>query len=228
MFSIKNLATMLCSLSMTTEWTFFLKGIILGFAIAAPVGPIGILCIRRTLQYGRLSGLFSGLGAAAADAIYACIAAFGLTFVANLLVAGQSWLQMVGGLFLLFLGWRTFSASVVTRSQQVQHKNLFTDFISTFFLTLTNPLTIIAFIALFAGLGLGDRSYGEALTVVIGVLIGSSCWWLMLSEGVTLFRSRVSENVMQWINRFAGAMLMGFGAAAVIYTIEQALIHTFA
>ena len=90
------------------EIGFFLKGIVLGFSIAAPVGPIGILCIRRTLQFGRFSGLFSGLGAAAADVVYAVIAAFGLTFISNFLIAGQFWFQLIGGFFLIYLGWKTF------------------------------------------------------------------------------------------------------------------------
>ena len=129
----------------------FLKGIILGFSIAAPVGPIGILCIRKTLQFGRFSGLFSGLGAAVADTIFAVIAAFGLTLISDALLAGQFWLRLVGGAFLLYLGWKTFFTKVLDKSQKISHTNLLHDFISTFFLTITNPMTILAFIAIFAG-----------------------------------------------------------------------------
>lgn len=135
---------------------FFLKGLILGFSIAAPVGQIGVLCIRKTLQFGRLSGLFSGLGAAAADAIYAVIAAFGLTLISNFLIAGQFWFRLIGGVFLLYLGWKTFFAQPYSQTQKVSHTTLLNDFISTFFLTLTNPMTILSFLAVFAGLGLSN------------------------------------------------------------------------
>ncbi|MBS0622598.1 MAG: LysE family transporter [Verrucomicrobia bacterium] len=198
--------------------SFFLKGIILGFAIAAPVGPIGILCIRRTLQFGRFSGLFSGLGAAVADLIYAIIAAFGLTFLSNFLIAEQFWLQLVGGGFLLYLGWRTFFAKVHDKTREIPHTTLLHDFVSTFFLTLTNPMTIFAFLAIFAGLGLYSTQDGylPAALLVAGVLLGSATWWLLLSEGVTLFRKKISQNTMLWINRVAGIMIVAFGIAALL------------
>lgn len=202
---------------MNSPLSFLLKGIILGFSIAAPVGPIGILCIRRTLQFGRLPGLFSGLGAAAADVIYACVAAFGLTFISNILIAGQFWLQLIGGVFLLYLGWKTFFAKVNDRTMEVTHTSLAEDFVSTFFLTMTNPMTILSFLAVFAGLGLSsiESTYFEAFSLVFGVFLGSSAWWLLLSEGVTLFRKKVSDKVMRWINRLAGLIIICFGIAAL-------------
>lgn len=202
---------------MNSALSFLLKGIILGFSIAAPVGPIGILCIRRTLQFGRFSGLLSGLGAATADVIYACIAAFGLTFVSNILIAGQFWLQLIGGVFLLYLGWKTFFVKVNNRTMEVTHTSLAEDFVSTFFLTLTNPMTILSFLAVFAGLGLSsiESTYFEAVSLVFGVFLGSSAWWLLLSEGVTLFRKKVSDQVMRWINRLAGIIIICFGIAAL-------------
>lgn len=200
------------------EINFFLKGIILGFSIAAPVGPIGILCIRRTLEYGRFSGLFSGLGAAAADTIYAIIAAFGLTLVSSFLIEGQLWLRLFGGCFLLYLGWKTFSAKPKEKSKEVTHSTLLNDFVSTFLLTITNPMTILAFVGVFAGLGLSSiqGSYLDASTLVFGVFLGSAFWWLLLSEGITLFRKNVSQNVMLWINRIAGVCIMIFGFAALL------------
>lgn len=203
------------------ENSFFWKGIILGFSIAAPVGPIGILCIRRALQFGRLSGLFSGIGAAVADAIYAIIAAFGLTFISNFLIAGQFWLRLIGGGFLLYLGWKTFFSKLKGNLKGVSHTTLLNDFVSTFFLTITNPMTILAFLAIFAGLGLTsvEESYTEASALVVGVFLGSAVWWILLSEGVTLFRKKVSEKVMQWINRVAGMMIAGFGIAAILSII---------
>ena len=196
----------------------FFKGIILGFSIAAPVGPIGILCIRKTLQFGRFSGFFSGLGAAVADALYAVIAAFGLTIISDLLMAGQFWLRLVGGGFLLYLGWKTFFAKIHNKPPEISHTTLLNDFISTFFLTITNPMTILAFLAIFAGVGLStiEKSNWEAAALVLGVFLGSAAWWLLLSEGVTLFRKQVSENVMLWINRGAGIMIAAFGIAALV------------
>lgn len=198
--------------------SFFLKGLLLGFAIAAPVGPIGILCIRRTVQFGRLSGFFSGLGAAFADMLYGVIAAFGLTLISDFLMTQQVWLRVVGGAFLIFLGARTFFSKPREKNKEITHKTLISDFVSTFFLTMTNPLTILSYVAIFAGLGLSDLqgNYTNAGWLVFGVFLGSALWWLILSEGVTLFRKRVSQKVMTWINRIAGALIMAFGLAAWI------------
>lgn len=198
--------------------SFFLKGLLLGFAIAAPVGPIGILCIRRTVEFGRLSGFFSGLGAAFADMLYGVIAAFGLTLISDFLMTQQLWLRIIGGAFLIFLGIRTFFSKPMEKNKDVSHKTLFSDFVSTFFLTMTNPLTILSYVAIFAGLGLSDlqSNYINASWLVFGVFMGSALWWLILSEGVTLFRKKVSQKVMTWINRIAGAMIVAFGLAAWI------------
>lgn len=198
------------------ELDFFVKGIILGFAIAAPVGPIGILCIRKTLQYGRWSGLCSGLGAAAADTLYGIVAAFGLTLISNFLFTCQFWLHVIGGGFLLYLGWKTFFSKPIDGCNGVLHNSLFRDFLSTFFLTLTNPMTILAYLAIFAALGLPakmDGNHFHAVRLVVGVFVGSALWWLILSEGVTLFRKKVNRDLMTWINRFAGLMISLFGLA---------------
>lgn len=207
------------SLATPLELRLFIKGIILGFSVAAPVGPIGILCIRRTLEYGRLSGFVSGLGAAFADMIYAIIAAFGLTYISNVLTVGQDWLQLAGGLFLLYLGWRTFHAKPRANLNEPVHKSLLNDFFSIFFLTVTNPMTIVAFLGVFAALGLttANGNYIHALLLVLGVFLGSAFWWLLLSEGVTLFRKKVTGQVMQWINRISGGLIFGFGIVVLIY-----------
>lgn len=199
------------------EIGFFWKGLILGFSIAAPVGPIGILCIQRTLHFGRFSGFFSGLGAAVADVIYAIIAAFGLTFVSNFLIAEQVWLRLIGGVFLLYLGWKTFFPKKMHAEREFFHRSLFHDFLSTFLLTFTNPMTILAFLAVFAGLGLSSTaSHVDAGALVLGVFLGSTTWWLLLSEGVTLFRKKVSQKVMLWINRTAGILIFGFGILVLV------------
>lgn len=210
---------------------FFLKGILLGFAIAAPVGPIGILCIRRTVQYGRFSGLFSGLGAATADTIYAGIAAFGLNFASSLLIAGQFWLQLLGGLFLLYLGYKTFYAKIQGEERAVSHTTLISDFFSTFLLTLTNPATIFSFVAVFAALGLHtteeEKIGADALLLVVGVFLGSGAWWLSLSEGITLFRKRFSYKRMLWINRIAGALIAVFGAVALLSALASLVVPLY-
>lgn len=200
------------------ELNFFAKGMILGFAIAAPVGPIGILCIRRTLQYGRWSGLFSGLGAAIADTIYGMIAAFSLTFISDFVLAEQFWLRLIGGGFLFYLGWKTFNTRPKEKIEGTAHKTLLSDFLSTFLLTMTNPMTILSYIAIFAGLGLSDvdENYLHATYLVGGVFWGSLLWWLILSEGVTLFRKKMSQKLMLWINRIAGLIILGFALAAWI------------
>jgi len=138
--------------------TFFLRGFAIGFSIAAPVGPIGVLCIRRTLAEGRASGLVSGLGAATADAIYGCIAGFGLTFISTFLVSQQAWLHLVGGVFLCYLGLKTLFAKPAEGAALDRANGLVAAYASTFFLTITNPMTIISFAAIFAGLGLATTS----------------------------------------------------------------------
>ena len=196
----------------------FLRGLIIGFSIAAPVGPIGVLCIRRTLADGRAIGFASGLGAATADALYGAVAAFGLSLVTHTLVEQRLWLQIVGGLFLLYLGVRTWMAEPRDASGTAPSPGgLAAAWLSTFALTLTNPTTIISFAAIFAGLGL-ERSvsgYGAASVMVLGVFLGSAIWWLFLSVGVGLLRSSLTPARLGWVNRGAGAIIAAFGVVAL-------------
>jgi threonine/homoserine/homoserine lactone efflux protein len=197
--------------------SLIVRGFILGFAIAAPVGPIGLLCIQRTLSQGRWVGLASGLGAATADAFYGAVAAFGLTLVSGFLIEQQFWLALVGGLFLCYLGVRTLLAAPAERAATGEAHSIGAAYISTFLLTITNPMTILAFVAIFAGAGLAT-SGGDVLAaawMVLGVFLGSAAWWLLLSGGVSLLRSRISSGVLLWVNRAAGAILVLFGALAV-------------
>jgi threonine/homoserine/homoserine lactone efflux protein len=197
---------------------FLIKGIIFGFIIAATIGPISILCIRKTFEFGRFSGLFSGLGAALADTIYGIIAACGLTLITDLMFAGQFWLRLIGGIFLVYLGIKTFFSKPELNSNKVTHKSLFNDFFTTFLLTMINPTTIISFLAIFAGLGLADAGgdYVKALWLVLGVFLGSTFWWIILSEGITLFRHKINSDTMIWINRSAGIVIAGFGTVSAI------------
>lgn len=199
--------------------SFFLKGLILGLSIAAPVGPIGVLCIRRTLARGRVYGFVSGMGAATADGIYGAIAGFGLTAVSNLLVGQRVWFGLVGGVFLCYLGLRTFLVRPDAQAPELGAEgNLLSAYASTFVLTLTNPMTILSFAAIFAGLGVGNE--GESLlaagVLVLGVFSGSALWWLALSGGVSLFRGRVGPQGLRWVNRISGAIITGFGLMALL------------
>ncbi|HEX7104061.1 MAG TPA: LysE family transporter [Nitrolancea sp.] len=196
----------------------FIRGAILGFSIAAPVGPIGVLCIRRTLAEGRLVGLLSGLGAATADACYGAVAAFGLTAISGRLMGHQDALRLVGGIFLLYLGIRTFLAAPMQSIKSGQRRQLLGNYLSTLGLTLTNPTTIFSFIAIFAGLGWAGTStegYPSAALLVLGVFCGSALWWLILSSGVSLLRARFSLRVMRWVNRASGTAIGGFGVIAL-------------
>jgi threonine/homoserine/homoserine lactone efflux protein len=195
---------------------FFLQGLLIGFSIAAPVGPIGVLCIRRSLADGPRAGLVVGLGAATADAAYGCVAAFGLTAVSSFLVGQQFWLGLIGGLFLCWLGARTFMSPPATDAAKAQGDRLAAIYLSTLLLTLTNPATILSFVAVFAGMGLGAApDYRSASILVLGVFLGSAIWWLILSNGVSLFRARVTPQWMQGINRFSGCLLFAFGLYAL-------------
>lgn len=198
-----------------------LKGMAIGLAIAAPVGPIGLLCIRRSLAQGRSAGLATGLGAATADAAYGAIAAFGLTAISAALIAQQFWLQLCGGLFLLYLGVRTAVATPVTETRDAAPTGLLAAYSSTVVLTLTNPLTIMSFAAVFAGLGLkAGTGGGGGVGVVSGVFLGSALWWLLLSGGAALLRGRINPSGLRWLNRVSGAILLAF-ACYTLFGLRQ-------
>ena len=197
---------------------FLLTGLIIGFAIAAPVGPIGVLCIRRTLAHGRTVGLFSGLGAATADAFYGCVAGFGLTAISTLLLNQQFWLALGGGVFLCYLGFKTLRLPATSLSTQTHRQSYLNAYASTFFLTITNPATILSFAAIFAGLGLAGTAgdYFAAAVLVMGVFAGSALWWLALSTGVSLLTRRLNSGFMPWINRISGVIILGFGVVILL------------
>jgi len=207
------------------EFELLWKGALIGFAIAAPVGPIGILCIRRTLSDGRLAGFVSGLGAAGADTIYGLIAALGLTWIGDFLQAQRDWISVIGGLFLLYLGYIEIRAKPVDPGAPApKPTGLIGHFVSTLFWTLANPLTILSFIAIFTGLdvagpggavGPAESNFRGITTLVLGVSIGSSLWWLVLSMSVGMFRHHFRGQPMRWPNIIAGALILGFGAYAL-------------
>jgi threonine/homoserine/homoserine lactone efflux protein len=199
--------------------TFFLRGLIIGVSIAAPVGPIGVLCIRRSLSHGQWAGFMAGLGAATADAAYGCVAGFGLTAVSGFLVGHRMALGMVGGAFLCYLGVRTFLAEPPGESAPEVGARPLAAYGSTFLLTLANPATILSFAAVFAAFGLGaSAGYLPASSLVLGVFLGSASWWLLLSGGVSMVRSRMSTGWMRAVNRLSGATLLAFGIYAMCRT----------
>ena len=196
----------------------FLRGLIIGISIAAPVGPIGILCISRTLTQGRISGLISGLGAATADALYGSIAALGLTFISNLLINQQGWIRLIGGVFLSFLGIKIFLRPPAKQAAGVKGHDLVSTYASTFFLTLTNPLTILSFGAIFAGLGVGSQTanYLFAGMLVLGVFTGSALWWLILSSAVSLIGEKIESRRLRWVNRISGIIITIIGLLVLL------------
>jgi threonine/homoserine/homoserine lactone efflux protein len=223
---------------------FLLKGLLIGFAIAAPVGPIGVLCIRRTFADGRAAGFATGLGAATADAMYGAVAGFGLTAVSGFLLGWQTEFQFFGGLFLLGLGIKTFLAKPSTQSARMEGQGLAGAWFTTALLTATNPATILSFTAVFAGAGLGQQAYGggEALALVAGVFLGSAAWWLMLSTFVERYRRKhpdfaafadgaiggavvtgvtvgMASKTLTRINQGSGVLLAAFGIAALIASL---------
>jgi threonine/homoserine/homoserine lactone efflux protein len=206
------------------DLSLFLRGLLIGFSIAAPVGPIGVLCIRRTLANGRIYGFVSGLGAATADACYGSVAALGLTLISAFLIEQANWLRLIGGTYLCYLGIKTFrskpavqAAAAKSAEAATRGRGLLGAYTSTLFLTLTNPLTILSFAAIFAGLGAGAASgnVGGALLLVAGVFMGSCAWWMILVTLTSLFRSRLSTIGLAWVNRVSGAIIVAFGVVAL-------------
>ncbi|VVB72939.1 LysE type translocator [uncultured archaeon] len=197
---------------------FLMRGFIIGFSIAAPVGPISLLCMRRTLAGGQLSGIVSGLGAATADALFGCVAAFGLTFISSILIDQQIWLRLAGGLFLFYMGVRSLRARPAEKGAIAGGKSLIGAYVSTLFLTLTNPMTILSFAAFFYSFGFMSTagSNMSAGALVMGVFIGSLLWWLILCSGVGLFRERFTQKWLLWVNRISGTIIIGFGLAALL------------
>ncbi len=202
----------------------FIQGVLIGFSIAAPVGPIGILCIRRTLAHGLVIGFLTGLGAACADAAYGAIAALGLTSLSTLLINYQNWLRLFGGVFLLYLGLRILLSKPTSQPLQTDGTNYLNAFLSTFLLTLTNPVTILAFLGIFAGLGIPssiNSSYHDAVFLVVGVFSGSTLWWMVLSSISAIVRHRLVLTNLLWVNRVSGIIIISFGLVALISMIVR-------
>lgn len=198
------------------DWTLLLNGVVIGIVVAAPIGPVNLICIRRTLAYGRTNGFLSGLGAAAGDGLFALVAAFGLTALSSLIIAVGPWVQAAGGVFLIGLGIHTFfhdprtDADVDLKSRG----KLLSAVAATFVLTITNPATMLAFIAIFGGVGglvTENPSMMTAAMLVLAVFTGSTLWWLAVTMTVGLLRHRMTDRMLVVINRVSGILIIGFG-----------------
>jgi len=201
------------------DFLLLLQGIIIGFAIAAPVGPVGVLCIRRALADGRFAAFVAGLGAAVADTFYGAVAAFGLTLVTDFLTDHKTPLSLVGGLFLMYLGWATLRAKGDVQPAPEANAGLIRDFVSTFFITLTNPATILAFMAVFASISavqIRNPMSLDAGLLIAGVFAGSAAWWGLLSAVTGSVRSRFSPHWLTWLNRGSGVVLVVFGIGVLL------------
>lgn len=200
-----------------------LKGLIIGFLIAIPIGPISVLCIQRTLNKGRLLGFISGLGAATADGFYGAIAAFGLVMISNFLIKQQLTIQLIGVIFLLYIGAKSFYSKPKEINPDLKNRrSIIYYYISTLLLTITNPLTILSFTALFVGMGFGfsDGKLESATLLTIGVFLGSALWWLLLSLGIGWIRSKIKNFSLATINKISGFIIICFALLIMANTLR--------
>lgn len=193
--------------------SLFIKGMIVGFCLAAPVGPIAAICVQRTIAKRWISGVVSGMGAAAADAVYGAIAAFGATIVSEFLITEHAWLQRVGGVILLILGVRLLMVKPIEREGNGENRSLVGDFLSTFILTLTNPMTFVAFAAIFATMGIGAVRGRPILTIELvgGVFAGSAVWWVILCAGAWGLRRHFDFKRLALVNKATGVFVIAVG-----------------
>jgi threonine/homoserine/homoserine lactone efflux protein len=197
-----------------------IKGIIIGLLVSVPLGPIGVLCIQRTLNKGRLAGLVSGLGAAAADTIFAIIAGFGLTIIINFIEEKHVYFQIIGGLFVLYIGLRIFYTNPVKqlKLQRLKKNQLSQDFMSVFLLTLSNPMAVFLFLAIMAAIKVAsdNMSIWEILMLTCGISGGAILWWFVLSSIANRFRKRIRLRSIWWMNKITGSVVVLFGLLALI------------
>ena len=196
----------------------FLKSLALGFAVSAPVGPVGIICMDRSLRHGKLTGLSAGLGATVADTLYGAIAAFGMASVTDFLLAHEMWFRLFGGFIVLALSWRTYfmPPPIFQNRQPGEKRPLARIFRETFLITLSNPMTVLAFMAVYAGLGIHVESREDICLVLLGVFLGAGLWWTFLSLSTVFMRHKLSATVLGRFSRGAGISIALFGIAAIV------------
>ena len=198
----------------------FLKGILIGLMVSIPLGPIGVLCVQRTLNKGRRSGFISGLGAASADTIFSLIAGLGVTFIIAFVQVHHVYFQIIGGIVVMWLGIHIFYTNPVRqlRLQRLNRNKLSQDFLSVFLLTITNPMAIFFFLAIFAGINIaaGPMHLLPLGAMVAGVFAGAVSWWFLLSTLVNVFRHRFRLRIIWWMNKVAGVIIFALGIAAIL------------
>ena len=198
------------------------KGLMAGLAIAVPVGPVNVMCASRTLTRGRLAGLMSGLGAATADGFYGGIAAFSITFVIQFLQREEFWIRVVGGILLMGIGVMYFRKPGEAAIKREERRDVHSDFVSTLLLTMTNPTTVLSFMAVLAGLGMAEqREWWLTFLLVAGIFCGSMLWWVVLVLVVNHFRDRFDQHAMTWMNRIAGVAIGAFGVVTLLTGIRH-------
>ena len=197
---------------------FLLLGMVMGLVVAVPVGPLGLLCITRALAQGPTYGLFSGLGVATADALAAGIAALGITLISGFLSEYQLALRLVGGAFLCYFGYKIYSSEPVAQAPIKNINSLLGAYVTTFFLTFSNPLTILSFVAIYAGWHVPslDGRYIAAATLTAGVFAGSALWWIALFIALTTFHGRFNLRFLFWVHRVSGAIIAVFGVIVLL------------
>lgn len=203
------------------ELYYALKGAIIGFLVAAPVGPVSILCIRRSLNRGHIAGFATGIGATLGDLVYACIAAFGLTFVINFLREEEFWFRLIGGGFLTAMGLYVFFKKKPPKEPDIEKdasKDAGELLGSAFLVDISNPIIILAYLAIFSGFGIATAEHGvfSAISLVIGVVIGAATWWFILVQIICLFRKKINERGIQLISKSASFLLTLFGILVII------------
>jgi threonine/homoserine/homoserine lactone efflux protein len=196
------------------------KGAIVGFLASIPLGPVGVLCIQRTINKGKTSGLYSGLGAAVVDMLYAVVAVLGLSFIIKFIEEQAIYFQFMGGIVLFILGIRIFYTNPVHQIRKHRRKksNLIEDFFSVVVLTLSNPLAVFLFIAAFAGMGIvtANKTWFDSGLLIVGVFLGATFWWFLLTRTVNAFRKKFRLKQLWWVNKIAGAVIVLFGFFTVL------------
>ena len=205
-----------------TGWWLLSKGLMAGLAIAVPVGPVNVLCASRTLRKGRASGLISGFGAASADTVYGAIAGFSITFLIEFLEREEFWIRVIGGLLLMVFGWMYFRKPAQAMNLRGEDSAAHSDFASTLLLTLTNPTTVLSFLAVLTGLGMGGhREWRLTFLLVGGIFCGSMLWWVALVLMIDRFRERFDLRAVRGMNRIAGLAIGGFGVVTFLIGLKH-------
>lgn len=203
------------------SYILFIKVFFAGFLLSMPIGPVNLLCIRRTLNGGWTAGFVSGLGAATADTLYSFIAAFGVSFIMDFLMMEKTYFQIAGGLFLCYLGVHTYRLAPKEKNAAQVGRGMARAYAMALFLTLSNPASILALMALFAGVGIVSQSsdLSSSILLALGIFSGSTLWWLTLCGIVNLFRNKFTSHGVRWLNRISGVIITAFGIFTLVYLL---------